>query len=94
MKYSYQSRRKVKVSAAVHSWTLAALDRLRRERKLRSRSAALAEALGDWAKEYQREMRVSEAVARYGKRYEKAAESEAAQADRFLPISLKNRRKG
>jgi len=82
----------VKLSAAVFPWTLQALDALRRSRKLRSRSAAVAVALAEWAGEYQRDSRIGEAVARYGSRYAKAAARERTEAERFLGISLKHRR--
>lgn len=91
MSNSYQLGPKIKLSAAVFPWTIEALDRLRRERRLRSRSEAVAEALAEWASERRKESLVSEAVARYGSRYAKAAAREQASAERLLPISLKHR---
>lgn len=81
----------MKLSAAVFPWTVAALDRLRQERGLRSRSEAVAEALAEWAGEYRKASMVEEAVARYGERYAKIAPQEEAEALRLLPVSLKHR---
>ena len=92
MKQGYQRSPKVKVSAAIFTWTLAALDRLRKDRGLRSRSEAVAEALAEWAADYRKAAMVEAVVAKYGEAYAKIAEQEVAQAERLLPISLKNRR--
>ncbi len=92
MPSSYQSRAKIKLSAAIFPWTVKALDDLRRRRGLRSRSEAVAEALAEWAAEWRKDGAVAEAVARYGTRYAKAAEGERSTAAKLLPVSLAHRK--
>lgn len=91
MKVGYRSSAKVKLSAAVFPWTLKALDRLRIDKGLRSRSEAVAEALAEWASERRKEELVSEAVAKYGARYAKAAARERTLSERLLPLALRQR---
>lgn len=90
MKQGYQRSPKAKVSAAIFPWTIAALDRLRKERGLRSRSEAVAEALAEWAADYRKAAMVEEAVKRYGPAYAKIAAQEEEEAMKHLPISLRH----
>lgn len=82
---------KTKLSAAVQSWTLEVLERFRRESGLRTRSAALCEALAQWARDYSKESAVEKAVAKYGKLYAGAAAREEKAALRRLPLRSKTR---
>lgn len=77
---------RVKLSGAVLGWSVAVLERFRREAGLRTRSAALCEALAQWAREYNKESALEKAVAKYGKLYRKASGQEEASAARMLPL--------
>lgn len=77
---------KVKLSGAVQGWTLAVLEKFRQDAGLDTRSAALCEALAQWAREYRKEAVLEKAVSKYGKLYRKAAEQEELNAARTLPL--------
>lgn len=68
-----------------------ALDRFMRSARLPSRSAAVAEALAQWAEEFQRESRVAEARARYGAAYAADAALEERRAAANLPLAGRTR---
>ena len=86
MNHTYSSHSgKIKLSGAVKGWTLAVLERFRREAGLKTRSAALCEALDQWAKEYSKESALEKVVTKYGKLYNKAAAQEEQSAKRRLP---------
>lgn len=82
---------KVKLSGAVEGWTVAVLDKFRREAGLATRSAALCEALVQWASEYRKEAVLEKALAKYGKAYLRAAKREEESAARMLPLSRQAR---
>ncbi|MBI4425421.1 MAG: ribbon-helix-helix protein, CopG family [Elusimicrobia bacterium] len=88
MPLSYRRRPKLKLSAAIFPWTVEALDRFRREKGLRSRSEAVAEALAEWAADYRKESLMAEAVARYGAGYAQLAGREEAEAKESIAASL------
>lgn len=82
---------KVKLSGAVQGWTLAVLEKFRRDAGLGTRSAALCEALAQWAREYRKEAVLEKAVSKYGKLYRKAAAQEERGASRTLPLLRQTR---
>lgn len=82
---------KVKLSGAVKGWTLAVLERFRREAGLKTRSAALCEALDQWAKQYSKESALEKVLEKYGKLYGKAAAHEEQGAKRMLPLVIQTR---
>lgn len=77
---------KVKLSGAVEGWTLAVLEKFRRDAGLGTRSAALCEALAQWARDYRKEAVLEKALSKYGKAYRKAARQEEQSAARMLPL--------
>ncbi len=82
---------KIKLSGAVRGWTLTVLERFRREAGLKTRSAALCEALDQWAKQYSKESALEKVLAKYGKLYGKAAAHEEQSAKRMLPLLRQTR---
>lgn len=82
---------KVKLSAAVRGSTLVILERFRKEAGLKTRSAALCEALEQWAKDYARDSALEAAVSKYGALYAKAAAREEKAARRALPLARRTR---
>lgn len=82
---------KIKLSGAVKGWTVAVLERFRREAGLKTRSAALCEALDQWAREYSKEPALERAVAKYGKLYETAGPREERAAKRRLSLLRRTR---
>ena len=77
---------KVKLSGAVEGWTLAVLEKFRQDAGLSTRSAALCEALAQWAKDYRKESVLEKALAKYGKPYREASSHEEQSATRMLPL--------
>lgn len=82
---------KIKLSAAVRGRTLVVLERFRKEAGLKTRSAALCEALDQWAKDYAREYALEKAQDKYGALYAKATEREEKAARRMLPLARRAR---
>ena len=66
---------KVKLSGAVLGWTVAVLERFRKEAGLPTRSTALCEALAQWARDYAKESAMERALAKYGGMYRACAAS-------------------
>lgn len=85
------SQGKVKLSGAVKGWTVAVLEKFRRDAGLKTRSAALCEALDQWAREYSKESALEKALVKYGKAYSQVAESEERCAQRTLPLLRRTR---
>ena len=83
---------KARISAVVYSRVVAALDVFKRKAGLKSRSAAVARALAEWAEEAGREGRVQRALSKYGKAYEASREWEERRARQMLALVHSRRR--
>ena len=82
-----------RISAVVPVAIRRSLDLFMKTAGLPSRSAAVAEALTQWAEDFERESRVAEASARYGSAYAADAKLEERRATANLRLIPRRRRK-
>lgn len=86
------SHPKGRISAVVPVSVIKALDIFKKTAALRSRSAAAAQALADWVREFQREARMQKVVEKYSKAYRTSADWEVGRAEKMLPLMESTRK--